>query len=268
MSWSRSWAVARHEFRVLRVDAASLASLIVMPLVMIAFLKPLARLALTQENPEANGAEFTVPAMATMFAFFLVGMIGFSFLTDRQLGTWERLRASQATSAELLIGKVIPSFTLAAIQQSTLFGLGMLLFDLRPEGSVLALACVVTAFCVCLTGLGVLIASLFKSSQQLNAFSNIFAMLLSGISGAFVPISLLPSWARTVAPISPQYWALRGYRAVILDGGSFGAIALPVGVLLGVALVAGILGTMRFSFDEPSVRVARDDATAAAAAAA
>lgn len=265
MSWSRSWAIARHEFRVMWVDAASLASLVVMPLVMIAFLKPLARLALTQDNPDANGAEFTVPAMATMFAFFLVGMIGFSFLMDRQQGTWERLRASQATSAELLIGKVVPSFALAAVQQAALFGLGMLLFDLRPAGSVLALVCVVAAFCVCLTGLGVLIAALFKSSQQLNAFSNIFAMILAGISGAFVPLSLLPSWARTIAPISPQYWALRGYRAVILDGGSFGAIALPVAILLAVALAAAILGTLRFEFDEPTVRVRRDQAQTIAA---
>lgn len=264
MSWSRSWAIARHELRLMRVDAASLASLVVMPLVMIAFLKPLARLALTQENPNANGAEFTVPAMATMFAFFLVGMIGFSFLTDRQLGTWERLRASQATSAEMLVGKIVPSFALAAIQQAALFGLGMLVFDLRPAGSVLALVCVVAAFCVCLTGLGVLIAALFKSAQQLNAFSNIFAMILAGVSGAFVPLSLLPAWARTVAPISPQYWALRGYRAVILDGGSFGAVALPVAVLLAVAVAAAILGTLRFEFDEPTVRVRRDQAQAPA----
>jgi preprotein translocase subunit Sss1 len=59
-------------------DPGSLISLTLMPLVMMAFLKPLARLALTNENPGANGSEYTVPAMTTLFAFFLVGFVGFA----------------------------------------------------------------------------------------------------------------------------------------------------------------------------------------------
>jgi len=255
MSWSRSAAVMRHELRVLRADGVSLISLVIMPLVMIAFLKPLARLALTEDNPGANGSEFTVPAMATMFAFFLIGMIGFSFLNDRQLGTWERLRASQATGAELVVGKVLPAFGLTAFQQAALFGLGMLVFGLRPEGSLVALAAVVLALCLCLTGLGVLIATIFKTNQQLNAFSNIGTMVLAGISGAFVPLELLPSWARTIAPISPQYWALRGYRSVILDGGGIADVLLPIAVLVAIAAVGALLALTRLRVDEPTVRV-------------
>ena len=255
MSWSRSAAVTRHEFRLLRADAGGLISLVLMPLIMIAFLKPLARLALTDSNPQANGSEFTVPAMATMFAFFLVAMIGFSFLNERQLGTWERLRASQASSADILMGKVIPSFTLAVVQQTVLFAFGMSVFGLRPKGPVVALAGVVLALCVCLTALGVLIAALFKTNQQLNAFANIATMVLAGVSGAFVPLELLPSWARAVAPISPQYWALRGYRSVILDGEGLGAVALPIGVLLAISAGAALLALTRLRFDEPTVRV-------------
>jgi ABC-2 type transport system permease protein len=254
MSWSRSAAICRHEFRLLRADAASLLSLVLMPLIMIAFLRPLARLALNDDHPGANGSEFTVPAMATMFAFFLVAMIGFSFLNERQLGTWERLRASQATSAEILVGKVIPAFALAVFQQTALFSLGFAIFGLRAKGSVIGLALVVLALCVCLTSMGVLIAAIFKSNQQLNAFANIMTMVLAGVSGAFVPIDLLPSWARTIAPISPQYWALRGYRSVILDGEGLGSVLLPIGVLLLFGAVCGVLAAMRLRFDEDTAR--------------
>ena len=262
MSWSRSAAVIRHEFRILRSDASSLLSLTVMPLVMIAFLRPLAKVALSEENPTANGSEFTVPAMATMFAFFLVAMIGFSFVSERQWNTWDRLRASQASSPELLIGKVVPAFSLAIIQQTVLFGAGMAIFGLRPKGPVVAMFAVVVALCVCLTALGVLIAALFKSNQQLNAFSNIVTMVLAGVSGAFVPIQLLPGWVQTIAPISPQYWALRGYRSVILDGEGLPAVALPVGMLLLFSAAAGLLALTRLRFDEPSVAVSESLATA------
>lgn len=263
MSFTRSAALWRHEARVWRSDMASLLSLVLMPLIMILFLKPFAQLALQNEHAGANGSEFTVPAMATMFAFFLVGIMGFTFFNERQQGTWERLRASPATNAEIMSGKVVPALCLAAIQQAVLFGAGYALFGLRPSGSWLALALVVLVLCVCLTALGVLLASIFKSAQQLNAFTNLGTMLLAGVSGAFVPIELLPGWARAVSPIAPQYWALRGYRSVILEGGGVPAVLLPIAVLGGIAVAASVLALLRFRFDEPEVGAVRGAAAAA-----
>lgn len=264
MSWSRSAALIRHEMRVMKADAASLLSLTLMPIIMIAFLKPLARLALAEEHAGANGSEHSVPAMATMFAFFLVGYLGFAFLAERMYGTWERLRGSPATNAEIMIGKVVPALMLALIQQSLLFGVGIAVFGLRLEGSIVALFAVIVVLCICLTALGVLVATIFKTNQQLNAVVNIGTMTLAGISGAFVPLEVLPSWARAIAPISPQYWALRGYRSVILDGGGLTDVAVPIAVLLALAAACAIGAMLRFRFDEPSVRsVAVDAATPA-----
>jgi ABC-2 type transport system permease protein len=254
MSWSRSAAVARHEYRIMASDPSSLMVLTLMPLIMITFLRPIGRLALQQQHPGANGAAFTVPAMATMFAFFAVSFISFTFLSDRQWGTWARLLASPASNAEIMLGKVIPSFSLAAGQQLFLFGAGFVLFGLRPKGSTLALAAVVLALCLCLTAIGVLLAAIFKTNQQMNVFTNLGTMLLSGVSGAFVPLELLPSWARHVAPIAPQYWALRGYRAVILDSGGLSAVVVPVAVLCAMGLAAGVGALWRFRFDEEQVR--------------
>jgi ABC-2 type transport system permease protein len=257
MSLSRSAALWRHEVRLVRAEAASYLSIVLMPIIMIVFLKPFARLALQGEHAGANGSEFTVPAMATMFAFFLVGHMGFTFFTERQQGTLERLRASPATNAEIMIGKVVPAFGIAAVQQAVLFAVGYLAIGLRLSGSWLALALVVMVLCVCLTSLGVLVASVFSKAQQLNAVTNLGTMLLAGISGAFVPVELLPGWARAVAPIAPQYWALRGYRSVILEGGGLSSVALPVVVLLAISAGAVVLALLRFRFDEPNVRAVK-----------
>ena len=43
-------------------------------------------------------------------------------------------------------------------------------------------------------------------------------MLFGAIGGALVPLSVLPQWAKTIAPLTPTYWAMRGFRSVILDG--------------------------------------------------
>ena len=253
MSPSRSAALIRHDFRVQWSDKSALISLTVMPLVMMAFFKPLARLALTDENPTANGSEYTVPAMTTLFAFFLVGFVGFSIFSEHRWNTWERLRASQASNAEILAGKVVPAMTICMVQQSVLFGAGYVLFGLRVRGSVLGVALVCLALSLCLVALGVLMAALLKTEQQLNALSNLGAMILAGISGALVPLSVLPGWAQTIAPATPQYWAMRGFRSVILDGEGVSAVALPVAVLLALAAAAALLALLRFRFDEPKV---------------
>jgi ABC-2 type transport system permease protein len=119
--------------------------------------------------------------------------------------------------------------------------------------AALFVAMVSVALAVCLVSVGVLLAAVLKTQQQLNAISNLGSMVLAGVSGALVPLSILPGWARTVAPIAPQYWAMRGFRATILDGQGLGAVALPVGVLLGLAVVAAVLALRKFRFDEPKV---------------
>ncbi len=253
MSPSRSAALVRHEFRTMAADRGSLISLTLMPLVMMAFFKPLARLALTQDNPTANGSEYTVPAMTTMFSFFLVGFIGFAFFAEHQWNTWERLRASSATNVEILVGKIVPALALCLAQQALLFGAGFAFFGLRVRGSMLGVALVGVSLAVCLVSVGVLLAAMLKTQQQLNAIANLGAILLAGISGALVPITLLPGWARFVAPMAPQYWAMRGFRATIVDGEGLGAVALPVAVLLGLGAAAALIALRKFRFDEPKV---------------
>lgn len=253
MSPSRSAALVRHEFRVMLADSASLLSLVLMPLAMMAFFKPLARLALNQDDPTANGSEYTVPAMTTMFAFFLVGFIGFAFFSEHQWNTWERLRASQASNAEILVGKIVPAMTLCVVQQTMLFGAGFALFGLRVRGSLLGVLLICLSLAVCLVAVGTLLAAVLKTQQQLNAISNLGAIVLAGVSGALVPLSILPAWAKVIAPVAPQYWAMRGFRATILEGQGLGGVALPVAVLLAIAAGAAVLALFRFRFDEPKV---------------
>ena len=84
MSLVRSLAIAKHELRVLRADWSSLVTLILMPVVMMAFLKPVARISLGESMPGANGSEFAVPGMTVLFAFFLVSYVGFLFFSEHR----------------------------------------------------------------------------------------------------------------------------------------------------------------------------------------
>jgi len=251
MSLRASAAIARHELRVLRTDPATILFVIVMPLVLVALMQRLFQGVLTAEGVAgATGAEFAVPGMAVSFVAFNAGFAGLAFFRDHGWGTWDRLRATPASSADILVGKVAPSVALSVTQMIVLFGVAVPLFDFRVSGSWLALAMIVLALALCLNAFGVAITAVSRTSQRLNAISSAGGLVLATMGGAFVPVPAMPEWAQAVAPTLPTYWAMRGLRAVVLDGGGLGEIAVPVAALLGFTVLFAALAAARFRFDE------------------
>ena len=249
MSWRRSVAIARADLRITLQDPFTIVILVVIPVLGMVLMKPTFGIVLTEGgNASANGSEHTVPGQAVTFGLFAVNFVGFGFLREHGWGTWERLRATWATPSDIIVGKLLPPLGLVVAQQVLLFGIGFVFLDLDP-GSPLAVAALTLAVCVFAITLGVLLAALCRTAQQMGAFANI-GILLAFVGGAFVPISTLPGWARAIAPASPAYWAMRGYRAVLLDGGGVSAIALPIAVLLAWTLVTGTVAARRFRFEE------------------
>ena len=248
---SRSAAIFRHELRVLRRDPMPLVLLIGMPVVLMAFLKSAFRITLaTHGYPNASGAEQAVPGMAVMFAFFMVAFVGFSFFREYGWGTWDRLRASPASSAEVIIGKLVPNFVIVVSQLAALFSVGVGVFGLHIRGSLGGLVLVIVALSTCVVAFGLVLTALCRTVQQLNALGNLSALVFAGLGGALVPIELLPGWAHAVAPAVPTYWAMRGFQSIVLGGKGVRAILLPAAVLFAFALGFALVAALRFSFEE------------------
>ncbi len=247
----RFGVIVAHEARLARRDPISILVLLVFPVITTAFLKPAFRPALVENGfAHANGAEQVVPGQAVMSAFFVVSLVTFSFFAEHGWATWDRVRASRATSLEIIAGKSVPRVVIAMVQLGALLLAGVVVFGLHIQGSPLALAPLIVAFSICLVLLGVCVAALCRTAQQAGAFAYLGMVLFGAIGGAFVPIEVLPAWARAVAPVTPTYWAMRGMRAVILDGRGMGGIMVPSAVLLGMAGLFAIIALRRFRFDQ------------------
>jgi ABC-2 type transport system permease protein len=254
ISLRRVGIILAHELRLARRDPLPVMVLIVFPIVTMAFLKPAFRPALVQAgHVHANGAEQVVPGQATLSAFFVVSLVTFGFFAEHYWGTWDRLRASQASSFEIVLGKALPRIVISLAQFIVIFATGVVVFDLKIRGGVLALAPLVVAFSICLVLLGVAVTAVCRTAQQANAFGIVGMVLFGAIGGALVPFNVLPGWARTIAPATPTYWAMRGFRSIILDGQGLGGVTTPILVLLAMALLFGVVGLRRLRFDEAKV---------------
>jgi ABC-2 type transport system permease protein len=240
--------------RVLRRDLSPLMILLVMPLIFVPIFRATYRAVLVLAGAHgASGAEFAVPGAAVQFLFFLAPTVGFAFFREHAWGTWDRLRTSTATNADILTGKSLPMLALGAAQLVLVFGVGVLALDLHVDGSVLGVAAVSAALLLCVVAFGLAITAVAHTMQQVSALGYLGATLCNAIGGALVPVATLPAWLRAVAPITPQYWAMRGYNAMILRGDDFGAAMLPTLMLLGFAAAFVAVAVLRFRFDDAKV---------------
>ena len=254
MNLQRIGVIIAHESRLIRRDITSVMVMLVFPIISIAFLAPAFKPALRQLGfVHANGADHVVPGQAVMAAFFVVSIVVFSFFGEHAWQTWDRVRASSATSLEIVAGKATPRVMLVVVQLTLLLIAGVVVFHMHVRGTALALAPLIIVFALCLVLLGVCVTALARTAQQANAFAFTGMVLFGALGGAFVPFGLLPGWAKPVGPVTPTYWAMRGMRSVVLGHGSFGAVVLPTAVLLGASALFAAIAAWRLRFDEAKV---------------
>jgi ABC-2 type transport system permease protein len=254
VSLRTSWAIMRHELRVMFTDPSTVIFIIVMPLLMVALMRELFATVLQAEGfAGANGSEFAVPAMAVGFAAFGVGYSGFTFFRDHGWGTWDRLRASPASSGDIMVGKVLPNVGVTLLQLALLFLLGGPLFGLKIQGSWTALALLIVAVALALAAFGMLVTAVTKTMNQLNAVGSVGGMAMAMLGGAWVPVSHMPGWAQAVAPALPTYWAMEGFRDVILGGRGVPSVVVPVLVMAGFAVLYTVIAAAKFRFEDTKV---------------
>jgi ABC-2 type transport system permease protein len=247
----RIGALGRHEFRVARTDLDSMVLLAVVPLVAMAFAKPLFGVFLQHEGYKgANGSEQAVPGFAILFGLYLPAYIAISFFREHGQHTWVRLRASELRMTETVTAKLLVWLVIGVVQQVTLFVGGWLLLGFHVKGSIAALSIVAASFVLDMGALGILLVGLCRTTNQVWTVGTTGSLVLAGLGGAIIPVASLPHWAATIAPAMPSYWAMRGYRSVILQSGGLVSVLLDVFVLAVFTSGFFLVGVLRLRRDE------------------
>ena len=225
-----SAVLVRHNFALLAREPGPVLSRIGMPLVLITALRPLYSAALG-----AEGLPQAVSGMLVLFSVLGLSIISGGVVTERAWHTLDRLRATPATPAHILVGKAIPYATVLLAQQAAVVGYGVLVLGLQVRRVDLWLLTSVS-WAVTLLCAGAAVATVVRSHAELAAVTDLGGLFVTVLGGAMVPLALMPAWLRAIAPASPGYWALTGLRSAIA-GDAAGAVR---SVIVQTA-VAGVL---------------------------
>ena len=167
-------------------------------------------------RPPPSGLSQSLPGMLVMFVVQMVLTFGgVSLVNDRLGGQLRRLLAAPVTPFEAYAAKVLARVALAVVQAVVLLGCGAIIFRLPLGDHPLFLVPVVLSLALVAGCLSVLAGVLCRTEKQVILVAIFGAMALSALGGCWWPIELVPETFKTIAMLTPSYWAMHGLQSVL-----------------------------------------------------
>jgi ABC-2 type transport system permease protein len=196
-----------------------------------------------------NGYAHSFGGMGIQFLLMVGVEVGVSLLLLRQRGVWKRMRAAPLSRGMLLGSRVTSSAVTSMATLMILFAFARVVFGVRIQGSMPGFLGICMAFSLMTATFGLLIASVGKTAEATRGLAILVTLLMVMLGGAWVPTFIFPQWLRAITVVIPTRWAMDGLDAVTWRGLGFSAVALPIALLLGCAVVFGGLAVMRFRWE-------------------
>ncbi|RIK83243.1 MAG: mannose-1-phosphate guanyltransferase [Hyphomicrobiales bacterium] len=198
-------------------------------------------------NPEGISQYNIVPGLlGVILQMTMVMMTSIALTREIERGTMENLLAMPASPLEIMLGKVLPSLAVGAVQMVVVLAAAKLLFDIPFAGSASLLLAAVLAFVLALVLLGYLISTMARTQMQALQLTFFFFLPSIMLSGFMFPFRGMPQWAQWIGEFFPLTHFLRVIRSVMLKGSGLGEIAFEASVLCLFILAYGALALARF----------------------
>lgn len=156
---------------------------------------------------------------------------------ERESGTLEQMFNTPITRGEYLAGKTLPYAVLASGQALLVALVGALWFQVPFRGSVAVAVLGLFLFLLTCLGLGLLISLVSHTRHQAQQTIMFVSLPMMILSGFIFPIQSMPEAIQPFTKLIPLTWALQVMRGVFIKGSGVDALATPLLVLAGFAVV-------------------------------
>ena len=198
-------------------------------------------------NPERRSSVFVVPGLiGVILTMTMVLFTAVAIVRERERGNLELLINTPVTTAELMIGKIIPYIVIGLIQVSLIMLLGMLLFRVPVNGQILDVYLVSLVFIAANLGLGLVISTVAKNQFQAMQLTFFFFLPSILLSGFMFPFEGMPKAAQYIAELLPLTHFLRLIRGIMLRGVELSQMANDIYALLVFMLLTIGFAILRF----------------------
>lgn len=191
-----------------------------------------------------NAAEHAFLAgIVPMFLLFSAAGAARGILDSIKSGEIRRLTAAPIHSAHVLLGGLSNMLLVQMIQCYVMYIYAWLVFDVAIWQITGGLFAVTLCTAAATIGFGLFIGALCRTPEQIDAVGTIVILAMSAIGGSMVPRHVMPEWMQKFGLFTINGQSYDAFMSVLSFEGIAG-LARPCGVLLAVAAVSAIVGSM------------------------
>lgn len=193
-----------------------------------------------------SGFDHSIPGTTVQFIMMMVMIYGgITVMEDRKKGVLSRMLFSPLSKGGVFQAKLLGRLLMGLVQALILFVVGRIFFRL-DLGSVPLALLVIAVFALAMAALSVFIGSLLRKEDLIIGLAVLLANIFAGLGGCWWPSEIVPPGVRTVAMVSPAYWAMDALHKLRFFQGGFGDILPNLGILAALALVLGVVASRAF----------------------
>lgn len=201
-------------------------------------------------NPKLETSWVMVPALVGMIMAFIGTIItAIGLVRERQAGTLEQLAVMPFKASDVIVGKIAPYFVLAAVDMVLVTVLGCLVFGVPFTGSAAVLTLGAALFLFTVLGIGVLISTVSQNQGQAMQMALLTLMPQILLSGMIFPLAAMAPGVRWIGYLLPLTYFNMISNGVMLRDAPISSLALPLGVLAGMAILVFTAAVLRFRRD-------------------
>jgi ABC-2 type transport system permease protein len=208
-----------------------------------------------EQEEDLGLGDVAVPGITVLFVFLTAQTMARSIYDEKKVGSFRRLLAAPVSKGALLAGKMVPNLIMGLIQTGVIFAFGIVGLRLMglPSAKLgpdpLAVVLVVVLIALCSSALGILIAAIARTENQIGGLSSVLLWVMGLLGGSFVPLFLLERFLGPVPKIVPHYWANHALVNLMVRGLGLADVMLDCAVLLGFTVLFFAIGLWRFDFE-------------------
>lgn len=198
-------------------------------------------------NPDLRSANFMVPGLlAIILQIATTFLSAFAIVRERERGTLEQLLVTPIRPLALLLGKLVPYYTIGCAQTVIIVLAMRFIFFVPIHGDVLLLFAIAGVFLFTALAFGLLIST--AAQNQMQALQMAYAVILPAflLSGFMFPRESMPLIMRWVGSLVPATYFLQVVRGIVLRGASLAALWPQVAALAAMSAAILFLSVYRF----------------------
>lgn len=201
-------------------------------------------------NPKLKTSWIMVPGLAGLILAFIGTVItSLGVVRERQAGTLEQLAVMPLRPWDVISGKIIPYFLVAAVDLTAIVVIGKLLFGVPFVGDLGVFALASVLFLLVTLGMGVLISTVSQNQGQAIQLAIMTLLPQILLSGLIFPLTSMAAGVRWISYLLPLTYFVRLSRAVMLKGTPISELWQPLGLLALLGVVVLTLAVLRFRRD-------------------